>query len=85
MGMRPFLTWTIEAWERAARSLWVDCVAKTVGPFGSFAPSLMANRSRYSGLNLAYPYQASSKWMLSTLFPEKVLNPGCVIAETVVG
>jgi len=43
-GTRPFLIWIMEAWERAARSLWVDWVANTVGPAGSRAPSRMANR-----------------------------------------
>ena len=31
-GLRPWRTSIIDAWLRAARSLWVDCVVSTVGP-----------------------------------------------------
>ncbi|OPY48385.1 MAG: hypothetical protein A4E42_00039 [Methanoregulaceae archaeon PtaU1.Bin222] len=45
-GIFPFRIWIIEAWENAARSLWVDWVANTVGPSLSCERSRIANRSR---------------------------------------
>ena len=32
MAPRPSRTWMYDVCESAARSLWVECVAKTVGP-----------------------------------------------------
>ncbi|MCY1241553.1 hypothetical protein D9M72_544610 [compost metagenome] len=55
IGLRPSRTWIIEAWDRAASSLWVDWVANTVGLDLSWSAGLpcMAWRPLYSGLKRA--------------------------------
>ncbi len=46
MGLRPSRMWRNEACESAASSLWVECVAKMVGPLWSLGSPCMAKRSR---------------------------------------
>ena len=46
MGLRPSRMCRNEAWESAASSLWVEWVAKTVGPLWSLGSPCMAWRSR---------------------------------------
>ena len=71
-GRFPFLMWIIDACESAASSLWVEWVVMTVGRFSAGRSSLcMPNFPAYMGLNLAYPYQASSKWIVSTVWPRR--------------
>jgi len=61
IGLLPSRMCSSEAWESAASNLWVEWVAKTVGPVWSLGSPCIAWRSRYIGLKRAYAYQASSK------------------------